>query len=156
MAENKTYKMKVELNEDQILEALATFFGVSSKNVELKLDHKNCHILVEIEKEMQFPEKEKEREYVYVPMKNYEPWDPMRPNVVWCGTQTNPIDISTSPTAVNDLDWKYCQTTSRAGKNETITAENVTTGTTTAQMQFNIPTTGIAMEDSFGIPNENT
>lgn len=137
MAESKTYKMKVELNEDQILEALATFFGVSSKNVELKLDHKNCRILAEIEKDMQFPEKEKEKEYVYLPQNGWwnPTWDPMKPNIVWCGTQTNPIDISTSPT---------------------INAENVTTGTTTAQMQFNIPTTGTAMEDSFVIPNEVT
>lgn len=141
MAENKTYKMKVELDEDQIIEALATFFGVSSKNVKLKLDHKNCHILAEIEKEMRFPEKEKEREYVYLPQNGWwnPTWDPMKPNIVWCGTQTNPIDISTSPTTVNDLDWKYCPTTSRAGKTETITAENCTAGTTTTQMQFDIP-----------------
>ena len=139
MAENKIYKMKVELNEDQILEALATFFGVSSKNVELKLDHKNCRILAEIEKEMRFPEKEKEKEYVYLPQNGWwnPTWDPMKPNVVWC-TNTNIPSTLTNPTTAN-LDSKYCQTTFRDGKNETITAENCTTGTTTAQMQFNIP-----------------
>lgn len=155
MSESKTYKMRITLDKDQITEALADFFGVPKKDVCLTYDSEN-NVIAEVKKEMRFPEKEKEREYIYVPMRNYEPWDPMRPNVVWCGTQTNPIDISTSPTTVNDLDWKYCPTTSRAGKTETITAENCATGTTTTQMHFNIPTTGTAMEDGFNIPNETT
>lgn len=101
MSENKTYKMRATLNDDQITEALATFFGVSKKDVNLAYDSEKGIVAI-IEKEMRFPEKEKEKEYVYLPMRNYEPWtpewDPMKPNVVWCSTQTNPIDIPTSPT----------------------------------------------------------
>lgn len=121
MSESKTYKTRITLDNDQITEALAAFFGMPKKDVYLAYDSEDG-VVAMIEKEMQFPEKEKEREYVYIPMRNYEPWtpawDPLKPNIVWCGTETNPVDISTSPT---------------------ITAENCTTRTTTTQMHFDVP-----------------
>lgn len=87
MSESKTYKMRTTLNDDQIKEALAAFFGVPKKDVYLTYDSEDG-VVAMIEKEMQFPEKEKEKEYVYLPVRDYEPWtpawDPMKPNIVWC------------------------------------------------------------------------
>lgn len=92
MSESKTYKMRATLNDDQIKEALAAFFGVPKKDVYLTYDSEDG-VVAMIEKEMQFPEKEKEKEYVYLPVRDYEPWtpawDPMKPNIVWCGTDSS-------------------------------------------------------------------
>lgn len=105
MPDHKTYKVKIELTVQDVREALGEYFGTPTENVKIFLGDPNINpkavdklFMMVIEKELQFPEKEKD--YVYVPSSplTTPAWDPMKPNIVWCGTQTNPIDISTSPT----------------------------------------------------------
>lgn len=90
----KTFTAKIRLDEEQILEVIAAYFGVSKNKVVVDIDWQG----IEIEKEIEVPEKPN-TEYIPIPVNPPHDWwnddwwkNPiLHPAVTWCNNEATTI-----------------------------------------------------------------
>lgn len=91
---SKTFTAKIRLDEEQIPEVIAAYFGVSKDKVVVDVDWKG----IEIEKEIEVPEKPN-TEYIPIPVNPPHDWwnddwwrNPiLHPAVTWCNNEATTI-----------------------------------------------------------------
>lgn len=117
---SKTFTAKIHLDEEQIREVIAAYFGVPGKKVIVDVDWQG----IEIEKEIEVPEQAKP-DYIPIPVNPPHDWwnddwlkNPiLHPTITWCGNI--PVTLTDTSTHLN-AEWTNADALSNKETTEAI------------------------------------
>lgn len=119
---SKTFTAKIRLDEEQILEVIAAYFGVSKNKVVVDIDWNG----IEIEKEIEVPDKPN-TEYIPIPVNPPHDWwndgwwktPILNPVVTWCKHEATTITGGKSITDATLLaEWTNADALRNTGTTE--------------------------------------
>lgn len=119
---SKTFTAKIHLDEEQILEVIEAYFGVPKNQVLLKYTSMGAIEYIEIEKEIEVPEKPN-TEYIPIPVNPPHDWwnddwwrNPiLHPTITWCGNI--PVTLTDTSTHLN-AEWTNADALTNTGTTE--------------------------------------